>query len=89
MAAFGREFPSLCRSELRPMGLDGPDCVSQLRERADEIESAQVTQILPFLYVGNQHDAKDLVNLKVSLSAASPGATLATLDARDVRAPVT
>ncbi|XP_043215042.1 dual specificity protein phosphatase 10-like [Amphibalanus amphitrite] len=64
MAAFGREFPSLCRSELRPMGLDGPDCVSQLRERADEIESAQVTQILPFLYVGNQHDAKDLVSLK-------------------------
>ena len=47
------------------MGLDGPDCVSQLRERADEIESAQVTQILPFLYVGNQHDAKDLVSLKV------------------------
>ena len=72
MAAFGREYPALCRSELRPMGLDGPDCVSQLRERADEIESAQVTQILPFLYVGNQHDAKDLVSLKVRTSPLPP-----------------
>ena len=72
MAAFGREFPALCRSELRPMGLDGPDCVSQLRERADEIESAQVTQILPFLYVGNQHDAKDLVSLKVRSTSPIP-----------------
>ncbi|XP_037083904.1 dual specificity protein phosphatase 10-like [Pollicipes pollicipes] len=64
MKAFCRDFASLCHSELRPMTLDGPDSVAQLRERADEIESAQVTQILPFLYVGNQQDAKDLVSLK-------------------------
>jgi len=64
MTTFGRDFAHLCGSELRPLGFDGPDCVSQLRERADAIEQAQVTQVLPFLYVGNQHDAKNLVNLQ-------------------------
>ena len=75
------------------MGEDGPDCVSQLRQRAHQIERAPVTQILPFLYVGNQHDAKDLVGLKVSAcAAAQPGASralhwLAARPAAQRRAP--
>ena len=65
MEEFGRQFSEQCDSELRPVETDLPDCASQLRERADEIEKARVTQILPFLYVGNQQDAKDLDSLKV------------------------
>ncbi|XP_043206824.1 dual specificity protein phosphatase 10-like [Amphibalanus amphitrite] len=64
MEEFSRQFSEQCDSELRPVETDLPDCASQLRERADEIEKARVTQILPFLYVGNQQDAKDLDSLK-------------------------
>ncbi|XP_037072878.1 dual specificity protein phosphatase 10-like [Pollicipes pollicipes] len=64
MEAFGREFAELCGSELSPAATDGPDAAAQLRERADQIQRAPVTEILPFLYVGSQQDAKDLVGLK-------------------------
>ncbi|KAF0296175.1 Dual specificity protein phosphatase 10 [Amphibalanus amphitrite] len=44
-------FSALLEDNRDPVLLkDLPDCASQLRERADEIEKARVTQILPFLY---------------------------------------
>lgn len=73
MEAFSRACPDLCDTHLLSAnGSTSPssshsdvlDPAVQRRERADAIEKACVTEILPFLYVGNQQDAKDLQHLQ-------------------------
>lgn len=65
MKQFEAEYPDLCWSSRRQLEIPGRLLCSPTNDTVEpEIETATVSQVLPFLYLGNERDAAELERLR-------------------------
>lgn len=64
MKQFEAEYPDLCWSARRQDVPDRPLCSPTNDTMEPEIETATASQVLPFLYLGNERDAAELERLR-------------------------